>query len=78
MDARFVASIEMVDGVPKVMWSPDLGAEREYRVLGAKGLGSAAPEAGGGTMAGGGTEWEVVTEETEGDYRFFKVVVEMP
>ena len=38
-DAKFVASIEMVDGVPKVTWSPDLGAERVYRVLGAKGAG---------------------------------------
>ena len=52
-------------------WSPDLGAERVYRVLGAKGLLPAAPGAGGGTV------WEVVTE-TEGDYKFFKVVVEMP
>ena len=25
-----------------------------------------------------GTVWEIVTEETEGDYNFFKVVVEMP
>ena len=54
-------------------------------MLGAKGLGSAAAGAARGTAlrgaapeAGGGTEWEVVTEETEGDYRFFKVVVEMP
>ena len=27
-------------------WSPDLGAERVYRVLGAKGLGDAAAEDG--------------------------------
>ena len=28
----------MVDGVPKVMWSPDLGAERVYKVLGSTDL----------------------------------------
>ena len=71
-DARFVASIEMVDGVPKVMWSPDLGSERVYRVLGTKSLET--PVAGDS----GGTVWEIVTEETKGDYKFFKVVVEMP
>ena len=71
-DARFEATIEMVDGVPKVTWSPDLGAERVYRVLGARGLGDAAAETARGTV------WEIVTEETKGDYRFFKVVVEMP
>ena len=69
---RFEASIEMVDGVPKVTWSPDLGAERVYRVLGAKGLLPAAGETHRGTV------WEVVTEETKGDYNFFKVAVEMP
>ena len=71
-DARFVASIEMVEGVPKVAWSPDLGAERVYRVLGARGLGDAAGETHRGTV------WEVVTEETKGDCKFFKVEVEMP
>ena len=58
-------------------WLPDLGAERVYRVLGARELLPAAPGAGGGTELGG-TVWEIVTEETKGDYRFFKVVVEMP
>ena len=68
----------MVDGVPKVTWSPDLGVERVYRVLGAKGLGSATTRGASGTSADGELDWEVVTEETKGDYRFFKVVVEMP
>ena len=40
----------MVDGVPKVTWLPDLGAERVYRVLGAKGLGDAAGETLRGTV----------------------------
>ena len=84
-DARFVAAIEMVDGEPKVTWSPDFGAERVYWVLGARGLGSAAAGAARGTGLGDaagethrGTVWEIVTEETKEDYRFFKVVVEMP
>ena len=68
----FKASVKMADGVPKVTWSPDLGAERVYRVLGAKGLGDAAGETHCGTV------WEVVTEETKGDCKFFKVEVEMP
>ena len=79
---RFEASIEMVDGVPKVTWSPDLGAERVYRVLGAKGLLPAAFGCVASLGCSGethrGTVWEIVTEETEGDYKFFKVVVEMP
>ena len=58
--------------MPNVTWSPDLGVERVYRVLGAREPGDAAPGAGGGTV------WEVVTEATEGDYKFFKVAVEMP
>ena len=72
VDAKFEATIEMVGGVPKVTWSPDLGVERVYRVLGAKGL--VTPVAGDSD----GTVWEVVTEETKGDYNFFKVAVEMP
>ena len=35
-------------------------------------LGSAAGETHRGTV------WEIVTEETKGDYRFFKVAVEVP
>ena len=52
-------------------WAPDLGAERVYRVLGAKDLGPARPESAP-------DRWEIVTEETKGDYNFFRVVVEMP
>ena len=84
-DAKFVSSIEMVESVPKVTWSPDFGAERVYWVLGARGLLPAAAETARGTGLGdaagealGGTVWEIVTEETKGDYRFFKVAVEMP
>ena len=77
-DVRFVASIEMVEGVPEVTWSPDLGAERVYRVLGAKELGDATARGEPGTSVGAEWDWEVVTEETKGDYGFFKVVVEMP
>ena len=84
----------MVEGVPKVTWSPDLGAERVYRVLGAKELGSATARISTdrrslreakwlqwcepGTSVGAEWEWKVVTEETKRDYNFFKVVVEMP
>ena len=74
--------------MPKVTWSPVLGAERVGWLLGAKGLGDAAPGAGTaersetaegrGTMALGGTVWAEVTEETKGNYKFFKVMVEMP
>ena len=67
----------MVDGVPKVTWLPDLGAERVYRVLGAKGWETPVREDTDGTGLGG-TVLKVVTEETKGNYRFFKVVVEMP
>ena len=77
-EAKFEATIEMVGGVPKVTWSPDLGAERVYRVLGAKGLGGATARGEPGTSAGAECAWVVVTEETKGDYRFFKVAVEMP
>lgn len=58
----FAATIEMVDGLPKVTWSPDLGAERVYTVLGSTDL----------------KEWTKATEETKGSYKFFKVAVEMP
>ena len=58
--------------------SPDLGAEREYRVLGARGLGGATTRGASGTSAGAEWAWEPVTEDTKGDYNFFKVVVEMP
>ena len=73
---------------------PDLGAERVYRVLGAKGLGSATARISTdrrslreakslewcepGTSVSAEWAWEAVTEETKGDYRFFKVAVEMP
>ena len=61
-----------------VTWSPDLGAERVYRVLGARGLGSATARGEPGTSVGAEWAWKVVTEETKGGYNFFKVVVGMP
>ena len=59
---KFESSIEMVEGVSKVMWSPDLGEERIYKILGLTDLKT----------------WTEATEETKGDYNFFKVSVEMP
>lgn len=61
-NARFEATIRMVEGVPKVTWNPDLGAERVYRVLGSTDLKT----------------WTEATAETKGTYNFFKVSVEMP
>ena len=52
---------------------------------GGEELGDAAAETARGTGLGSaagethrGTVWEIVTEETKGDYRFFKVAVEVP
>ena len=69
--------------MPKVTWSPDLGVERVYRELGAKSLVTPVredtdPDWSEAEIAEGRTVWEVVTEETKGDYKFFKVAVEMP
>ncbi len=61
VDARFVASIEMVEGVPKVTWSPDLGAERVYKVFGSTDLKT----------------WTEVTDKTKSSCNFFRVRVEM-
>ena len=53
--------------------------------VGGEELGDAAAETARGTGLGStagethcGTVWEIVTEETKGDYRFFKVAVEVP
>ena len=37
-DSRFRASVEMVDGKPVVVWSPDLGDKRVYKVFGKRNL----------------------------------------
>ena len=58
----FEAMIEMVNGVPKVTWRPDLGAERVYKILGSNDLKA----------------WTEVSDVTKGAWRFFKVRVEMP
>ena len=60
-EAKFEASIEMVEGVPKVTWSPDLDDARVYKILGSSDLNI----------------WTEVTDETKRSYNFFKVSVEM-
>ena len=64
-DSRFSAKIEMKDGVPVVMWEPDLntnGTIRTYKVYGSE------------TLEGGG-DWQYPTNSL---HRFFKVKVDMP
>ena len=65
--ARFTAKIEMREGLPVIMWEPDLNengakAERLYKVYGRESLGE-------------GCEWQYPTNSL---HRFFKVTVEMP
>ena len=68
--SKFTAKIEMKDGTPIVTWSPALNGEgkcegvRVYRVWGKSNLGDVA--------------WTEVGAGDEGDYRFFRVTVEMP
>ncbi len=66
-DSVFSASIEIVDDVPVVSWSPvlpaDEAAKRTYTIYGRKSIVS--------------TSWEVVPSGHTADYNFFKVVVEM-
>ena len=68
--SKFTAKIEMMDGAPVVTWSPALNGEgvregsRVYRVWGKANLDDAA--------------WNEVGVGNEGDYRFFRVTVEMP
>ena len=62
-----IVSIEIVDGKPKVEWEPKTnrwtGAEIQVVLKGAASLDG---------------EWQTVTEENKGGFRFFKVVVELP
>ena len=63
--SRFIAKVEMVDGVSVVTWEPDLntnGVIRTYKVYGKE-------------MLKGGGEWQYPTNSL---HRFFKVTVEMP
>ncbi len=68
--SKFTAKIEMKDGAPVVTWSPALNGDgvregtRVYRVWGKADLGDAA--------------WSEVEAGGEGNYRFFRVTVEMP
>lgn len=67
LDDVFRATIEIVEGVPVVSWSPVLSAEeaakRTYTVYGRKSILS--------------TAWEAVPAGHAADYNFFKVVVRM-
>ena len=68
--SKFTAKIEMKDDAPVVTWSPALNGEgvreglRTYRVWGKADLDDAA--------------WSEVGAGDEGDFRFFRVTVEMP
>ena len=68
--SKFTAKIEMTDGAPVVTRSLALNGEsvregsRTYRVWGKANLDDAA--------------WTEVGAGDEGDYRFFRVTVEMP
>ena len=68
--SKSTAKIEMKDGEPVVTWSPALNGEgvregtRTYRVWGKANLDAAA--------------WSEVEAGGEGDFRFFRVTVEMP
>ena len=68
--SKFTAKIEMKGGTPVVTWSPALNGEgvregaRVYRVWGKANLDDAT--------------WSEVSSGAEGDFRFFRVTVEMP
>ena len=68
--SKFTAKIEMKDGVPSITWNPALNGEgvregaRVYRVWGKANLDDST--------------WSEVETGEEGDYRFFRVTVEMP
>ena len=68
--SKFTAKVEMKDGAPVVTWSPDLNGEgvregsRTYRIWGKANLDNAT--------------WSEIGVGNEGDYRFFRVTVEMP
>ena len=70
-DAKFDATIVMVDGVPKVTWSPDFGAERIYWGLRREGGGGAAGVRALPVGAGdGGGEGEFLGRNGESAGRF--------
>ncbi len=63
-DSKFVARIEMVDGVPVISWTPDLGADRRYITEGVTELGG---------------KWtEIKSDADKADKRFFRVRVVLP
>ena len=68
--SKFTVKIKMKDGAPVVTWSPALNGEgvregtRTYRIWGKANLDDAT--------------WSEVSSGAEGDFRFFRVTVEMP
>lgn len=65
-DSKFTASIEIVEGRPVVSYSPDLLGERQYKKLGKNDIGN--PD----------EAWVEVKDGEEGNYNFFKVIVDLP
>ena len=65
-DSKLTANIEIVDGNPVVTYTPDLLSERKYIKLGKVNLSD--PNEG----------WVEVKDGEEGNYNFFKVVVDLP
>ena len=68
-ESRFLAKIVIVDGKPVVTWEPDtpeLRTTRVYKKFGKKHIGDP------------NEQWSLVEDGNEGEYRFFKVSVEMP
>ncbi len=63
-DSKFVARIEMVDGVPVISWTPDLGADRRYITEGMTELGG---------------KWtEIKSDADKAGKHFFRVRVALP
>ena len=65
-DSKFSASIEIVDGLPVVTYSPDLLDERQYKKLGKKDI------------CDHDEPWVEIQDGEEGNYNFFKVMVDLP
>lgn len=65
-DSHIIANIEIVENNPEVTPLPNLLSERFYRVVGKHNLTD--PD----------EKWVDVPKGSESDYKFFKIVVEMP
>jgi len=62
-DDYFTAGIVVTNGIPYISWSPDLGGERLYLIMGTRNLDE---------------EWELVDDVKSTDCDFFKVGVDFP